>query len=51
MGINPLKNAHSAEITPGCFDLSHQATWTAVDGDSNGQTDSNGVIWQLTPKI
>lgn len=31
------KNAYLAEITPGCFDLSHQVTLAAVDGDGNGQ--------------
>lgn len=31
------KNAYLAEITPGCFDLSHQSTLAAIDGDGNGQ--------------
>lgn len=31
------KNAYIAEVTPGCFDLSHQVTLAAVDGDGNGR--------------
>ena len=31
------KDTYLAEIAPGCFDLSHQVTLAAVDGDSNGQ--------------
>ncbi len=31
------KDAFLAEVTPGCFDLSHQFTLAAVDGDGNGQ--------------
>ncbi len=31
------KGAYLAEITPGCFDLSHQVTLAAIDGDGNGQ--------------
>lgn len=49
-GFNPLddshvvlydgvgnKSAYLAEITPGCFDLSHQVELAAIDGDGNGQ--------------
>jgi len=31
------KDAYLAEITPGCFDLSHQSSLAAIDGDGNGQ--------------
>lgn len=31
------KDAYLAEITPGCFDLSHQSSLAAVDGDGNGR--------------
>ncbi|MBM2853157.1 MAG: hypothetical protein HW417_85 [Steroidobacteraceae bacterium] len=31
------KHAYLAEITPGCFDLSHQSQLAAIDGDGNGR--------------
>jgi len=31
------RKAYLAEIAPGCFDVSHQSTLAAVDGDGNGQ--------------
>lgn len=31
------KHEYIAEITPGCFDLSHQVNLAAIDGDGNGQ--------------
>lgn len=31
------KKAYLAEITPGCFDISHRSSLAAIDGDGNGQ--------------
>jgi len=31
------KKAYLAKVAPGCFDLSHQDTLAAIDGDGNGQ--------------
>ena len=31
------KNVYLAEVAPGCFDLAHQSSLAAIDGDGNGQ--------------
>ena len=31
------KSVYLAEILPGCFDLSHQTSLAAIDGDGNGR--------------
>ena len=31
------KKAYLANVTPGCFDLSHQSQLSAIDGDNNRQ--------------